>query len=655
MEMHEKKVIETVEEKVSHMKYVYPGLAVGIFFAFSFFGLFTYVQSYSNRTLPGLSIGDISIAKMEFSELKFFLDDISQKLISDGIRFDLRYPEGKEQFTLVAEKITESNVIPYISLDTEKEARRLVEYGKNGSFLSDAWQILFAGMKPQSLALETVTLRRDRLAQAIHEKISDHEAPPRNASLVFTSYNPVKYTFTSSTNGYVYPIDDALDQVLESWKFLQSPSVALASVSTEAEIQDADLEPLLSSVSQYFSAGPLVLKKETDTLGVENQWKISAANFAPWMIASDEGGKNHFTLDSSSTVAYLEKYIAPDVFKSASNGKFSVDAAGKVTAFEASQKGISLDTQKTFNDLRLAFENRLTSSSNTPVSIYLVETDPEVSTGSINDFGIKDILGVGISSYAGSPVNRIKNIKNALQKINGILIKPGEEFSAIASTQPYTLESGYLPEKVIKGDEIKAEIAGGLCQVGTTLFRMAMNSGMKITERRNHSLVVSYYNDPRNGQPGTDATIYEPSPDFRFLNDTANYVLIQTEVNDKTGELKFTLWGTDDSRKASYSRPIVSKWLPTGPTKFIETAKLAPGKKECQHAYPGAQASFTYTRTLADGTKEEVVYDSYYRPLPEICLVGKAVAPPPEEIPSDAEPIVDAAVPGSDVPFASST
>jgi hypothetical protein len=32
-----------------------------------------------------------------------------------------------------------------------------------------------------------------------------------------------------------------------------------------------------------------------------------------------------------------------------------------------------------------------------------------------------------------------------------------------------------------------------------------------------------------------------------------------------------------------------------------------------------------------------------------------AVAPPPEEIPSDAEPLVDAAVPVSDVPFASST
>ena len=88
--------------------------------------------------------------------------------------------------------------------------------------------------------------------------------------------------------------------------------------------------------------------------------------------------------------------------------------------------------------------------------------------------------------------------------------------------EPFTIEAGYLPELVIKGDEIKPEIAGGLCQVGTTMFRAAMNSGLKITERQNHSLVVSYYNDLSNGNPGTDATIYDPHPDFRFLNDTGN-------------------------------------------------------------------------------------------------------------------------------------
>ena len=65
-----------------------------------------------------------------------------------------------------------------------------------------------------------------------------------------------------------------------------------------------------------------------------------------------------------------------------------------------------------------------------------------------------------------------------------------------------------------------------MCQIGTTLFRMAMNSGMPITERRNHSLVVHYYQDPVNGNPGTDATVYDPLIDFKFKNDNQAAVII---------------------------------------------------------------------------------------------------------------------------------
>ena len=179
-----------------------------------------------------------------------------------------------------------------------------------------------------------------------------------------------------------------------------------------------------------------------------------------------------------------------------------------------------------------------------------------------------------------------------------------------------------MPELVIKGDALEPEIGGGLCQIGTTLFRMAMNSGLSIASRRNHSLVVRYYSDPRNGNPGTDATIYDPAPDFRFKNDTNQHVLIQTAIATSSGDLFFTLWGTNDGRTASYTAPIVSKWIPVPEKKIIETAKLKPGETKCQKAFPGADASFTYTRLFADGKLDEQVFESHYRPLPEICLLG---------------------------------
>ena len=168
-----------------------------------------------------------------------------------------------------------------------------------------------------------------------------------------------------------------------------------------------------------------------------------------------------------------------------------------------------------------------------------------------------------------------------------------------------------------------------MCQIGTTLFRMAMNAGMPITERRNHSLVVGYYADPVNGNPGTDATLYEPLVDFKFLNDTGNYLLLQAEIDYKKQQLTFTLWGKSDGRKGWYTHPTVSRWIPAGEPKDIEVDNLKPGEKKCQNAFRGAVASFTYTRVTPSGEKIDRVFDSYYRSLPKICLVGKTAATGP--------------------------
>jgi vancomycin resistance protein YoaR len=260
-------------------------------------------------------------------------------------------------------------------------------------------------------------------------------------------------------------------------------------------------------------------------------------------------------------------------------------------------------------------------TSSLQLAIALVE--PEITTGEVNDFGIEDILGVGYSSYKGSPTNRIKNIRFAVtKKLNGILVKPGETFSMLNALKPFTEEGGYLPELVIKGDRIKPEVGGGLCQVGSTMFRAAMNSGLDIVERRNHSLVVNYYNDHRNKMPGADATIYDPAPDFKFKNDTAGNILIMTDMNEKTQELFFTLWGKSDGRKGYYDPPTLHNWIPTGPAKDIITDELPEGKKKCQEPHPGAVASLKYHRELPSGELVTRVFESHYRPLPRICLIG---------------------------------
>jgi len=212
-------------------------------------------------------------------------------------------------------------------------------------------------------------------------------------------------------------------------------------------------------------------------------------------------------------------------------------------------------------------------------------------------------------NFSPSQFIRVNSLKTTPEKIIKVL------------SNKYGIKTERVPGlqntlKVIKGNEIKLEVGGGMCQIGTTLFRMAMNSGLDITERRNHSYRVVYY-EPA----GTDATIYDPAPDYKFINDTKNYVLIQTRIEGD--DLYFDFWGTNDGRQPQQSDPVIYNIVSPGPKQFIETEDLKPGETKCvESAHNGADAYFDYTVTYADGTLKERRFPSHYIPWPAKCLVG---------------------------------
>ena len=94
----------------------------------------------------------------------------------------------------------------------------------------------------------------------------------------------------------------------------------------------------------------------------------------------------------------------------------------------------------------------LTTGNDAAITLVVVVKEPEITTAKANRLGIQNMLGVGTSSYKGSPANRIKNIRHGVSKLNGLIIAPDETFSLIAALRPFTLEDGYFPDMVIKGD-----------------------------------------------------------------------------------------------------------------------------------------------------------------------------------------------------------
>lgn len=261
---------------------------------------------------------------------------------------------------------------------------------------------------------------------------------------------------------------------------------------------------------------------------------------------------------------------------------FALDENGTVSTFAPSRNGSEIDVDATLDILtRLILLSHETSLSMTVPSKVLT---PAVTSTDADRLGITTFLGEGRTNFAGSPKNRIFNIKRAIEQFQGVLIKPGEDFSFVEYLGPVDAEHGYLPELVIKRGRTEPEFGGGICQVSTTLFRAALNTGQKITERRNHAYPVSYYKPY-----GMDATIYIPKPDFRFINNTPAYILIQVAIEGS--ELVFRFYGTSDGRSVSIDGPFITARTPDG----------------------GMKTTFTQTVTAQDGSTliEDIFKSSY--------------------------------------------
>ncbi len=239
---------------------------------------------------------------------------------------------------------------------------------------------------------------------------------------------------------------------------------------------------------------------------------------------------------------YLSKNIAPTINQAPLNIRLQMQN-NKLVVLSPAKKGRELLIE---GNLKNIISN--IKKENTTIKLITKSLGAEINEKNIESLGIKELLGKGESNFSGSPKNRIQNITIASQKLNGILVKPDEEYSLVDNLGEVNAEAGYLPELVIKENKTIPEYGGGLCQIATTNFRTAINSALPITERQSHSYAVQYY-DPQ----GTDAAIYIPHPDLKFHNNTKNYILIQTSIFNDI--LTFEFYGTKDGRSVKFEGP----------------------------------------------------------------------------------------------------
>lgn len=240
----------------------------------------------------------------------------------------------------------------------------------------------------------------------------------------------------------------------------------------------------------------------------------------------------------------------------------------------------------------------------------------------LQDRGIAEVIAIGESDFSHSAKSRRHNIATGVSKFNGHTVGKGEVFSFNEVLGPVTGETGYLKELVILGDKTLPDYGGGLCQVSTTAYRGVWEYGFPIVQRRNHSFAVQYY-----APQGTDATIYPPYTDIKFLNDSPGDLLIQTHVSgDKA---YFIYYGTKDARDAEVVGPFVWDKRPPPPDRIEYTSDLRPGeRKQVGKAVSGMQTA--WFRIINTPDAEEVIepFYSYYEARPNYTQIGGAPEAP---------------------------
>jgi vancomycin resistance protein YoaR len=285
---------------------------------------------------------------------------------------------------------------------------------------------------------------------------------------------------------------------------------------------------------------------------------------------------------------------------------------GKVTTFKPHQNGYQLDQPKAIETIKQGL-SELTNGRNSLVKQLSVNaTEPKIKTSNTNRFGITSLIGQGESTFFGSITSRVHNIDLASSKLHGILVAPGETFSLAEALGEISTATGYKQAYIIQDGQTILGAGGGVCQVSTTLFRTVINSGLEVVERHPHAYRVGYYEQDK--PVGFDAAVFVPTTDFKFKNDTNNYILIQREFNNPNRYLSFKFYGTDDGRKISISNERM--WDQVSPPEplYIDDPSLPPGQtKQIDHAAWGAKAAFDWKVTKNDKVIHERTFFSHYQ------------------------------------------
>ena len=286
--------------------------------------------------------------------------------------------------------------------------------------------------------------------------------------------------------------------------------------------------------------------------------------------------------------------------------------------------GLVMDKVKTLEAVAEVMETRMSGEA----LIVAEVTKPEV-TAKDNE-NVTDLIGTFYTTFNNSDRNRNTNLAVGCNYINGTILAPGEVFSANVELGSQTAAGGYKMAGVYNNGKVEQGMAGGVCQVTTTLYNAALMAEQENVERHPHSMTVGYV------PLGRDAAVAGNYKDLKFRNNTEYPIMI--EAYAANGKLVMNIFGHEvhnAGRKVSFDT-VYEATVPKPAEKITEDPERPEGEREItSKGRTGSKVSVYKTVTDGGKTTREWFSSSSYRAVADEVTVGTKKVEAPVVAPVD--------------------
>jgi vancomycin resistance protein YoaR len=420
---------------------------------------------------------------------------------------------------------------------------------------------------------------------------------------------------TTAQTGRTLDVDQSLRRLREAVPN-GSEVVELAVVTTQPTTTDEMRIPAKERAERIL-AGPLQLTYQ------DRRWTIERQELAELlMFAGGPGLPLEVKLDDEALLARVNA-IAGEVTQEPQDARLDWNG-GRPRVLQPSREGRALDPVATTT----LIAQRATEAERT-IPLPVTVAKPAVDSAQIDKMGLRELVDSATTSFTGSVPQKAHNIRLAASRLHGVVVAPGALFSFNKALGPTTTDNGYQTAFGITGTgegfRTVPSVAGGICQVATTLFQPVFWSGYQIEERNWHLYWIPAYTS--RGAVGLDATVDEEyNLDFKFYNNTDTFLLIQAKTDQ--ANVTFELYGTKPPWQVKVDGPVITDRKPADPAPVTEREPSLPAGQQLQVEAAREGFTATFTRTVTeDGNARTLKLESRYVPSRNVTLVGTGGAP----------------------------